>query len=318
MHERGKRKNSLKTEKEGIHVSRSLFFVLALLSLIWGGSFYFVKILLHDFGPWTISFLRSACGFLTIVILMVVMKKPFGFKQIAWVPMATMALVNTAIPWALIAFSETKVTSTMASVLNATTPLWTLTIGILFFKAVSGRMQWLGMLVAFCGIIVLLDVNPETFVSVDIIGFLCMILATCCYAIGAQLSKRLPGSLSLYQITFGTLLSTMIGSGSVAFSVESFSLSAFASGSTIGALVGIGVFGSGFAYILYYYLVKNGGPEIASLVTYLIPLSAFVWGYTLLDEQITWSLFFGMILIVGGIFLTGKKDKKSVKQTMAV
>lgn len=299
-------------------MSRSLIAVLALLSLIWGGSFYFVKILLHDFGPWTISFLRSVFGFITIVILMIVMKKEFGFKQIAWIPMAIMALINTAIPWALIAYSETRVTSTMASVLNATTPLWTLAIGIVFFKAVSGRMQWLGMLVGFVGIIILLDVNPETFVSVDIIGFVCMLLATMCYAIGSQLSKQLPGSLSVYQITFGTLLSTMIGSGSVALSVESFSFSAFTSVSTLGALVGIGVFGSGAAYVMYYYLVKNGSPEIASLVTYLLPVSAFVWGYTLLDEPITWNLLVGMILIVGGIFLTGKKDKKAADQKMVV
>jgi drug/metabolite transporter (DMT)-like permease len=308
--------NRLKIGKEGITVSRSLFLVLVLLSLIWGGSFFFIKILLLDFGPWTIAFLRSALGFVTIVVLMLALKKPFGLKQIAWFPMAMVAMFNTAVPWALIAFSETRVTSTMASVLNATTPLWTLTIGILFFKAASGRMQWLGMLIAFVGIIVLLDVNPETFVSVDVLGFLCMIIATCCYAIGAQLSKRLQGSLSSYQITFGTLLSTMIGSGSVALTVESFSLSALSSGSTLGALVGIGVFGSGFAYVLFYYLVQKGGPEIASLVTYLLPLSAIVWGYTLLGEEITWSLLAGLILIVGGVFLTGKQEK--VKPTVTV
>ncbi|MED4753073.1 DMT family transporter [Brevibacillus choshinensis] len=299
-------------------MSRSLFLVLALLSLIWGGSFYFMKILLHDFGPWTIAFLRSSLGFLTIVLVMVILKKPFGFKQIAWGPMVTMALINTAIPWTFIAFSETRVTSTMASVLNATTPLWTLAIGILFFKGVSGRMQWLGMLIAFCGIIVLLDVNPVSLVSVDMIGFLCMMAATCCYAIGGQLSKRLPGNLSMYQITFGTLLSTMIGSGVVAFTTESFSFSGFVEIGTLAALAGIGVFGSGIAYILYYYLVQKGGPEIASLVTYLVPLSAIVWGYTLLNEEITWNLLAGMIFIVGGVFLSGKKDKLKAKVTVGI
>lgn len=288
---------------------RSLFLVLTLLSLIWGGSFYFMKILLHEFSPWTISFLRSTLGFLTIVLVMVILKKPFGYRQIAWGPMATMALINTAIPWSFIAFSETKVTSTMASVLNATTPLWTLAIGILFFKAVSGRMQWLGMLIAFCGIIVLLDVNPVSFVSVDVIGFFSMMAATCCYAIGGQLSKRLPGNLSMYQITFGTLLSAMIGSGCVAFATEPFSIAGFAKPDILAALAGIGVFGSGIAYILYYYLVQKGGPEVASLVTYLVPISAIVWGYTLLNEEITWNLLAGMVFIVGGVFLSGRKEK---------
>lgn len=295
-------------------MSRSLFLVLALLSLIWGGSFYFVKILLPDFGPWSIAFLRSSFGFITIVIVMILLKKPFGLRQIAWLPMVTMALINTAIPWAFIAFSETRLTSSMASVLNATTPLWTLTIGILFFKAVSGRAQWLGMLIAFLGIIVLLDINPVSLVSVDVIGFVCMLLATCSYAIGAQLSKRLPGNLSMYQITFGTLLSTMIGSGSLAFALESFSFAPLVSPGTFGAVMGIGVIGSGIAYILYYYLVQKGGPEIASLVTYLIPASAIVWGYLFLNEEVTWNLLAGTILIVGGVFLTGKKTKMSTSQ----
>lgn len=295
-------------------MTRTLFLVLALLSLIWGGSFYFVKILLPDFGPWSIAFLRSFFGFITIVIVMLLLKKPFGLKQIAWIPMVTMALINTAIPWAFIAFSETRLTSSMASVLNATTPLWTLTIGILFFKAVSGRMQWFGMLIAFLGIVVLLDINPVSLVSVDVIGFICMLLATCCYAIGTQLSKRLPGNLSMYQITLGTLLSTMVGSGILAFAWESFSFAPLAEPSSIGAVLGIGVMGSGIAYILYYYLVRKGGPEIASLVTYLIPASAIVWGYLFLNEEITWNLLAGTILIVGGVFLTGKKAKLPVSK----
>ncbi|QRG66173.1 DMT family transporter [Brevibacillus choshinensis] len=297
-------------------MSRSLFLVLTLLSLIWGGSFFFLKILLHDFGPWTIAFMRSALGLITITLVMLSLKKPIGFRHISWVPMIIMALINTAIPWSLIAFSETRLTSTMASVLNATTPLWTLAIGMLFFKAVSGRMQWLGMLIAFCGIIVLLDVNPVSLVSVDLLGFVCMMGATCAYAIGGQLSKRLPGNLSMYQITFGTLLSSMIGSGGLALMTESFSFSGFASASTVASLIGLGVFGSGVAYILYYYLVQKGGPEIASLVTYLIPITAFVWGYTLLNEEITWNLLVGMVFIVGGVFLTGRKEKPKAKVTV--
>lgn len=308
----------MKTKKEGIDVSRSLLLVLTLLSLIWGGSFYFMKILLQDFGPWTIAFLRSTLGLITITVVMLSLKKPIGFKQISWVPMVIMALINTAIPWSLIAFSETRLTSTMASVLNATTPLWTLAIGILFFKTVSGRMQWLGMLIAFCGIIVLLDVNPVSLVSVDLLGFLCMMAATCCYAIGGQLSKRLPGSLSMYQVTFGTLLCSMVGSGGIALLTESFSFSGFASESTVASLIGLGVFGSGIAYILYYYLVQKGGPEIASYVTYLVPITAFVWGYALLNEEITWNLLVGMVFIAGGLFLTGRRERAKAKVTVGV
>ena len=291
----------------GIPVSRSLYVSLILLSLIWGGSFFFIKILLSDFGPWTIAFLRSAFGLITIVMIMLVLRKPFSLKKIGWLPMALVALINTAIPWAIIGFSETRLSSSMASVLNATTPVWTLIVGMLFFQAISTRMQWLGMGAASIGLIVLLDINPVSIISVDGIGFLCMIAATLCYAVGSQLSKRLLPGLSMYQITFGTLLCSMIGSGGAAFAVESVSFGPVADPANLGALIGLGVFGSGVAYILFYHMVQKGSPEFATMVTYLVPASAIVWGYTLLHEEIHWSLLAGLLLILGGVFLAGRK-----------
>jgi drug/metabolite transporter (DMT)-like permease len=287
---------------------RSFFFVLILLSLIWGGSFYFIKVLLHDFGPWTIAFLRSFFGLATIVTIMLVLRKPFAFKQIPWFQMSVMALINTAIPWVFIGFSETRLTSGMASVLNATTPLLTMIVGIVFFKAISNRLQWLGMGISFIGLIVLLDVNPVSIISVDLSGFVSMIAATFCYAVGSQLSKRLTG-LSMYQIAFGTLLSAMLGSGIVAFTWEPISLSHLASLPNIAVMIGLGVFGSGIAYILFYFLVQKGSPEFATMVTYLVPASAIIWGYTLLNEGVKWSLLTGLVLILGGVFLASRKQQ---------
>lgn len=288
---------------------RSLFMVLVLLSLIWGGSFFFIKILLHDFGPWTIAFLRSAFGLAAIAAIMLILRKPFDLKKIPWVPMAVIALINTAIPWAIIGFSETRLSSSMASVLNATTPIWTIIVGMLFFKTVSSRLQWLGIGIASIGLILLLEINPVSIISVDLLGFVCMLAATFCYAVGSQMSKRFLAGVSMYQITFGTLLCSTIGSGCVAFAAESFSLVQLASWSNIAVLIGLGIFGSGIAYILFYYMIQKGSAEFATMVTYLVPASAIIWGYTLLNEEIKWSLFAGLIFIFGGVFLASKKTK---------
>lgn len=288
---------------------RLLFTALILLSLIWGGSFFFIKQLLQDFGPWTIAFLRSSFGLVTIGMIMLILRKPIEFRKIPWIPMAVMALVNTAIPWAIIGFSETRLTSSMASILNATTPLWTIVVGTLFFQAVTNRMQWIGMGIAFIGLIILLRINPVSIISVDLLGFICMIAATLCYAVGSQLSKRLKG-LSMYQITFGTLLCAMLGSGSVAISVEQISLPHLASFTNIAMLIGLGVFGSGIAYILFYFMVQKGSPEFATMVTYLVPASAIIWGSTLLNEEVHWSMFLGLTFILGGVFLTSKKTSQ--------
>nr|WP_241254421.1 DMT family transporter [Brevibacillus sp. SYP-B805] len=282
-----------------------------LLSLIWGGSFFFIKVLLGDFGPWTIAFLRSSFGLAAIVIIMLVMRKPFELKKIPWVPMAAVALVNTAIPWAFIGFSETRITSSMASVLNATTPLWTMIVGMLFFRTVTNRMQWLGMGIAFMGLIVLLGVNPVSIISVDLSGFIGMLAATFCYAVGSQLSKHLLKGLSMYQITFGTLLCCMVGSGVAACAMEPLSLAPLVSPVNIAMLIGLGVFGSGVAYILFYFLIQKGSPEFATMVTYLVPATAICWGYLLLHETIGWKLLAGLALILGGVYLAGKSHNTS-------
>jgi len=299
-------------------LSRLVYLALIALSLIWGGSFFFIKMLLHDFGPWTIAFLRSSTGLIVIVSIMLALKKPFGVRTISWVPMTIMALINTAIPWAFIAFSETRLPSSMASVLNATTPVWTIIVGVLFFRSVSSKRQWIGIGIATVGLIILLDVNPVTFISVDVLGFGCMIAATFCYAVGSQLSKNLLTlGYSMYQVTFGTLLCTMIGSGIMAFSTEEVSLSHLASLSNILMLIGLGVFGSGIAYILFYYMIQKGSAEFATMVTYLVPCTAVLWGYTLLNEHIKWTLLVGLVIILTGVFIASRKSKPKYSKLLS-
>lgn len=299
-------------------MARSLYIALILLSLIWGGSFFFIKNLLHDFGPWGIAFLRSTFGFLFITLVMLIMRKPFALREIRWLPTVVIAMINMALPWTLIGFSETRLASSMASVLNATTPIWTMLVGLLFFGSVFRRIQWIGMGVALVGLVILLGIRPGSFITVDFIGFAAMIGATLCYAVGSQLSKRLLGGLTMYQLTFGTLLGAMVGSGIIALTTEKIDLSKIAEPANIGSLVGLGIFGSGVAYILFNYMVLKGSPEFATSVTYLVPATAMIWGYTLLDEPIGWSLIIGLILILSGVFITNRGGRTSKESLAAV
>jgi drug/metabolite transporter (DMT)-like permease len=297
--------------EEGTTLPRLVYAALILLSLIWGGSFYFIKVLIHDFGPSTIAFLRSSCGLIVVTSIMLILRKPFGFRQIPWFPMIAMALINTAIPWSLIAFSETHLSSSMASILNATTPVWTIVVGILLFRNGSTRNQWWGVAIASVGLIVLIGLRPGTSITIDKIGFVCMLAATFCYAIGSQLSKRLLMGYSMYQISFGTLLTSLIGSGSVAFATESISLPDLVSATNLPMIIGLGAFGSGFAYILFYYMVQKGSAEFATMVTYLVPSTALLWGYALLNEEIKWNMLAGLFIILGGVFLAGRRPRRT-------
>lgn len=301
---------SVSGDEHAMTLPRSVYAALILLGLIWGSSFYFIKVLLDDFGPWTITFLRSACGLIIIVLIMLVMKKPFAFRSIPWIAVSIVALINTSVPWALIGLGETRITSSLASVLNATTPICTIVVGMLFFGAKSGKLQWLGISMATIGVVILVGDKPDSFQSVDVVGVVCLLAAACCYGFGSQLSKRLLNVGSLYQITLGTLLGSAITSGIVALAVEPVSLTPLAAPSVIGMIFGLGGLGSGVAFLLYYYTIQKGTPEFTSMVTYIIPSTAIFWGFILLDEKMHWNLLAGLVIILTGVFLAGRKKAR--------
>jgi drug/metabolite transporter (DMT)-like permease len=211
-----------------------------------------------------------------------------------------------------------RLDSSMASVLNATTPLWSLVLGVVFWRAASHRLQWIGMGTAIIGLAVLLSINFTSMNSVDGLGFIGMIVASFFYGLGSQLSKRLLDNLSTYQVTFGTLFFSMLGSGIIAFTMETIPYSQLIAPLNMSVLVGLGIFGSGLAYILFYWIVQKGGPTIATMVTYLLPVFSLVWGYTLLDENIHWNRIVGLALILTGVFLAGRKKSKQPVRASSV
>ena len=131
-----------------------------------------------------IAFLRSTCGLVVVLLMMVALRKPFQFRAVPWPAMVLMAIINTAVPWALIAFSEQRITSGMASIFNATTPVWTVVVGMLFFRGKSGRLQWAGLGIATIGMIRPAGRQARSAASIDGIGLLGMLVAACCYAVG--------------------------------------------------------------------------------------------------------------------------------------
>ncbi|WP_276357951.1 DMT family transporter [Cohnella caldifontis] len=290
-------------------MARSVFPALLLLSLIWGGSYSFIKILLEDFGPWTVVFLRTFLGTAVVAIGMLAMREKFPIRNIPWLSVMGMALVNTCLPWALIGFSETRLSSSMASVLNATTPLWSLAAGVLIFGASAYRKQWIGMGAAMVGLLVLVGLNRESVISVDVVGFAGMMAASLFYGIGAQWSKRLLSVLSTTQATFCTLFFSMIGSGVMAFSTEHVPFERLVVPQNMVVMAGLGLIGSGIAYLLFYRIVQKGGPVYATMVTYLLPACSLVWGATLMHETIPIRTVAGLALILAGVYWANRTHR---------
>lgn len=283
---------------------KKLYIGLIALSLIWGTSFLFIKILVSSMMIWEVVFWR--CTFGAVVLWGIYMLK--GKHQLTKLPFGHLLLVgltNNALPWGLIALSETNISSSLASVLNATTPIWTDLIGLLCFGIRIRGKQWLGIMIGFIGIIILIDPGSSKLFNTGLAGIATMIAAAICYGFSSQYIKRYLHNVS--SITVAALYAFIFAemSGTINWTLVS-------DPPIFGALIGLGVFGSGVGIYIFYYLIQKGSAEFATMVTYLVPVSALVWGTVFLSESLSIRMVFGLALILTGVYLA--KESKKLKR----
>ncbi|MDP4086206.1 MAG: DMT family transporter [Bacillota bacterium] len=295
-----------------------LYSALIVLSLIWGTSFLFMKILVASMSPLTVVFGRCLFGAVLLLIIALSSKKKIHFKNLPWGKLVLVALTNNVLPWLLICSSETKISSGLASIVNATTPIWTLLIGFFFFSSKLKKNQWVGIFIGFLGIFILSEIRPGDVFSGNMFGILLMALATFSYGLGAHMTKKYLSSLTILETSVFTLIisATISFILMMGFSPPSH-LNVIFTAENLFAFTGLGTLGSGVAYLLYYYLVKKGSPEFASLVTYLVPVSAVIWGASLLKESIHLSMLLGLLVIFTGVYVSSLKYKKQMNEENA-
>lgn len=289
-----------------------LYTALIALSMIWGASFLFIKILVEEFGSIGVVFLRCSFGAVTLLFILFVKKELIRDQQLPWKSLIIVSLLNNFIPWGLIALSETKITSSLASVVNASTPIWTSIIGFAFFSIRLKKFQWLGVLIGFIGILFLLQLDITKLFSESLIGVGTMTLAAISYGLSSQYTKRYLSNVSVFILGAFTLSFSAIISFFVTLFINPLSLERIFSYDMIFPIIGLGVFGSGIAMAIFFYLVREGSAEFASFVTYLVPVTALLWGSLFLNETITLNMIFGLILIFIGVFLSTYKRRNSM------
>ncbi len=288
---------------------KKLYGSLIALSCIWGTSFLFIKILVDTLSVWEVVFWR--CLFGAVVLWGIyIWKEKEKFTTLPWGKLAFIGLTNNAIPWGMIALSETVISSSLASVLNATTPIFTAIIGLtIFSRRLSGR-QWIGILLGFIGIFILSDVNGSEFSSGNVIGVGTMLIATICYGFSSQFTKRHLSNVSSVALAAITLTFASIYSLFFSMVFGTMNWSAILAPNVFGSFIGLGAFGSGIAIFLLYYLIQKGTAEFAMTVTYLVPITAILWGAIFLKEAITASMIVGLLFVFLGVYLSGEKKKR--------
>jgi drug/metabolite transporter (DMT)-like permease len=219
-----------------------------------------------------------------------------------WVHLAVMAIITNIAPYFLFAWAELRVTSGLAGVLNATTPLFTLMAALATGTERNAPLRLAGLVLGLLGVVILaaLWATPQ---RTTLAGIAAALVASACYALGYVYARRFltsravaPVVLSTGQMLAGTVLLAIL----VPFVGTPMHLST----TVIAAVLALGVAGTGAAYVLNYQLIGDEGATAASTANYLIPVVAVILGATLLGEPITWNLVLGAITILVAVALS--------------
>lgn len=276
----------------------------------------FIKILVPELGPFGVVFFRCLFGAIAIMIYLSVKGRiHYLFKTLPWGSLILVGIMNALIPWGMIAFSEERISSSLAAALNATTPLFTGILGALFFSRVLKLKQWIGIIIGFIGILFLINFNINSFFKEDWIAIGPMFIATACYGYASQFAKK---NLTNIPVDIMATITLSIGA------LGGFVLMPFTGGfpqftlllqrDILISLIGLGVLGSGIAYLLFYYMIQKGSAEFATLVTYLVPVTALIWGSAYLNEAVTITMIVGLLFIFTGVYLSGRNKNNQLNQ----
>ena len=278
--------------------------VFALLSLVWGSSFILIKEGLRSFSPYQVASLRMLFAGLVLV--------PFAIKALPQIPKEKMGLVlisgvaGNFIPAFLFCIAETQIDSSLAGILNSLTPLFTILVGISFFKVQTNVTKMIGVIIGFIGLCFLFAAGKD--MSMRNMSYAGLVLmATLFYGINVNMVGRYLqniGALNIASVAFSFLV---LPSAAILFFTGYFNnnfTNQTVIQSTLASAV-LGIVGTSLASILFYYLIKRAGVIFGSLVTYGIPIVAVCWGMVY-GEKITPMQYVWMGVILIGVFIANR------------
>ena len=273
---------------------------LALLSLLWGGSFFFVEVAVHALPPMTIVLARVGLGALMLALMLGVLRIPFPRGRETWIALAVMGLLNNVVPFTLFVVAQGQISSGLASILNATTPLWGVLVA--HVATTDERLtlaKGLGVLLGFGGVALMMGAGLG---DGTVWAQMACIAAAFSYAVSSVWGRRFrrmglaPMSTAFGQVTVSSLILLPL----VLLVDQPWTLP-MPSGTVLAALLGMAVLSTALAYGLYFGLISSAGAVNASLVTFLIPVSAIGLGVLVLGEVLLPRHLMGMVLIAAGL-----------------
>ena len=277
-------------------MSRRDLGLLVALSAIWGSSFLFIKVGVEELEPAVVVCGRLLVGALVLLPVALARGGLSGLRAML-VPIAVLGALNNALPYWLLSFAETRIDSGLAAVIQAAAPIFTVLLAIRIdpSQRVTG-LRLAGVGLGFVGVALLVGLQE----GAELLGAVAVVGTALCYAVSVLYAGRAirsfsPLDVSIGQLSIGALLT--LPAALVQWPAET------PSAKVVGAVLVLGVLGTGVAYLLYFALIVRAGASRAILVTYLVPAFALVYGWLILGEAVTPSALAGLALILGGTAL---------------
>jgi len=293
--------------------------LLVALSMLWGGSFFFIAIAVTALPPLTVVAVRVTLGaaLLFLVVRAAGQRVP-GDPRI-WAAFAAMGILNNVVPFSLIAWGQTHIAGGLASILNATTPFFTVIVAHLFTR--DERMtpsRVVGVLIGFTGVVVMIGVDVLADTEGHFLAELAILGASLSYAFSAVYARRFsrrglpPLATAAGQITAAAVM--MVPLSLIVDRPWTLPMPGWP---VLGALVGLAALATCLAYIIYYRILATAGAVNLMLVTFLIPVSAILLGTAILGEALSANHLFGMAAIGVGLAVIDGRPLALLRRRLA-
>lgn len=291
--------------------------LLILLSLLWGGAFFFSKIAVGAIGPLTTAACRVSLAALVLLAVVRIGGHHMPTGREAWSAFLVMGLINNAIPFGLIFWGQTRIDSSLAAILNAMTPVFAVLLAhVLTQDEKLTPAKSLGVATALAGVVLLIGPAALGGITAAGWGMLAVLGAGVSYALAGLYGRRFK-ALPVQVAAAGMLCGSSVLLIPTALAVEQ--PWTFSPGLVhVAAVVGLALLSTALAYLLYFRVLRSAGPTNVQLVTFLIPVSALALGVVILGERLAPAAFAGMALIFTGLAVIDGRIKGFVARRLGL
>lgn len=280
--------------------------LLLSLAIIWGSSFLFIKIAIATVPPLTIVAGRTFFSAVLLILLCIFMYLKYPKRKSFWIYCLVAAILGNCIPFSLISWGEEKVTSSMAGMLMSIMPLTTLMLSYLFLRnEVITKYKFIGFMLGFLGIVLLLSPNIQVsnnFLTDNILHKGAILLATVFYAITSIIAKKYDQKEPIVTSAIVMVFAMLVMAPLSLYFEQPWNID-FPKEALISIFM-LGIGGSAVGTVIYFKLITDAGPTFFSLINYLIPIFALIFGISFLNEVVTSREILGLLIILVGMYLS--------------